>query len=98
MQRTSKVRCIWRVVLLGLVDGDAAAADGLVGAVVIERGLDTASVLPDLDAEGVGVAIAGPERELVGVAVAVEGGVDGPLVLELAVGFVLIDDQSLVGV
>jgi hypothetical protein len=74
--------------LLARVHDDAAAADRLVGAVVIDVMLCGIGVLPpDADAEGVCAVgagtIAGPQHELVGVAVGIQLPVDRARALEL---------------
>jgi len=82
------------------VHDDAVTADLLVETVVVNRVLASAVFPPDLEAEGVHSfgtgAIAGPQHELVGVAVRVRCSVDRPAALELGVRPTLVDHQPLV--
>ena len=51
------------------MDDDIAFADGLLTAVVVDDGLIFIDIfIPDLDPQGVGIAVAGPDHELVQVA------------------------------
>jgi len=59
------------------VHDDVASADRLVEAVVIDHIFFSGGFPPDLDSEGIGGAIVGPELELVGAAIGVESPVDG---------------------
>ncbi len=80
------------------MNDDVSAADGLIHAVVVDQGLSTVVFPPNLDAEGIGVVIAGPDHELVGVPVGIEPVVDRAAAFELGIFPALVDHQPIVAI